>query len=166
MSRKKVVVADAELLNREQAAEAIGCSDWQLRKMQQAGELSAVQVNGAYFFHRRDLQLFMRRGIEGARHAQCFERFEQGRSPESVVIELKMPFEEVDHIYQGWLRMADAVAFRPPEGVSRKKWEQAFGIQINARTIRRAFELVAALPDLRTELMKLAQQNDMKKAAP
>lgn len=156
MSRPKVSPPSHELLSRKQAEDLVGCSEWQLRKMQRDGVLKPVQVQGAYFFHRDDLQRFARSKLHGAIHAECFSRFEAGQSPERVVIELQLPLEEVERIHLGWLRMADAVTFRPPEGVSRKRWEQAYGIQVNPRTIRRALELVAVIPAMRRELVALA----------
>lgn len=156
MSRKKVTPPSQELLSRKQAEVAIGCSEWQLRKMQKDGVLTPVQVQGAYFFHRDDLQRFARSKLHGAIHAECFTRFEAGQSPERVVIELQLPLEEVERIHLGWLRMADAVTFRPPEGVSRKRWEQAYGVEVNSRTVRRALELVAVIPAMRRELEALS----------
>jgi hypothetical protein len=150
--RKKVVPEDTTLLNRQQTAEVMGCSDWQLRKLQHAGALPAVQVQGAYFFRRRDVQELSLRSLEGHRHAECFECFEKGMTPERVVMALKMPFDEVERIYAGWLRMSDAVTFRPPEGISRKRWESALGVALNAATVRRAFELIAVIPELRRQL--------------
>jgi hypothetical protein len=156
MPRNKVNPPSQELLSRKQAEDLVGCSEWQLRKMQRDGVLKPVQVQGAYFFHRDDLQRFARSKLHGAIHAECFTRFEAGQSPERVVIELQLPLEEVERIHLGWLRMADAVAFRPPEGVSRKRWEQAYGIEVNARTIRRALELVAVIPAMRRELVAMS----------
>jgi len=54
--------------------------------------------------------------------------------------------------------VSNSVQFRPPEGVSRKRWERAFGVEINPRTVRRALELVAVIPAMRRELDALSSQ--------
>jgi len=122
MPRQKVNPPSHELLSRKQAEDALGCTEWQLRKMQRDGVLKPVQVQGAYFFHRDDLQLFARTKLHGAIHAECFSRFEAGQAPERVVIELQLPFEEVERIYLGWLRLADRACILP-DG-TRQTWDR------------------------------------------
>lgn len=158
MPRKKVEAPHLELLNREQTAEALGCSDWEVRRLQKTGELSAIQIDRTYFFHRRDVQQHMRRSVEGSRHAKCFSRFSEGMTPERVVIDLQMPFEEVEHIYQGWLRMADAVVFRPSDGVSRKQWELAYGVKVTPQNVLKALSIVATHADLCSQLEPLSDK--------
>jgi hypothetical protein len=155
---KKIVPNDPALLSREQTAEVLGCSEWQLRKLQANGLIPAVQVEGAYFFNIQNVQGLAKRQLEGSRAAQCFERFERGMAPERVVIELQMPYDEVERAHQAWVRMADAVVFRPTEGVSRKRWEQVYGVKVTPQNLHKALAIVATHADLCKQLEPLEQQ--------
>lgn len=155
MAGKKIVPSDPSLLTREQTAEVLGCSEWQVRKLQSSGLIPAVQVEGAYFFNIQNVQALAKRQQEGTRAAQCFERFERGMPPERVVIDLQMHYDEVERAYHAWVRMADAVVFRPPQGVSRKRWEQVYGVKVTPQNLHKALAIVATNADLCSQLEPL-----------
>lgn len=155
MAGKKITPTDPALLSREQTAEVLGCSEWQLRKLQSRGLIPAVQIEGAYFFNIQNVQGLAKRQQEGARAAECFERFERGMPPERVVIELQMHYDEVERAHQAWVRMADAVVFRPAQGVSRKRWEQVYGVKVTPQNLHKALAIVATHADLCGQLERL-----------
>jgi len=155
LAGKKIVPSDPSLLTRGQTAEVLGCSEWKLRKLQASGLIPAVQIEGAYFFNIQNVQGLAKRQQEGTRAALCFERFERGMPPERVVIDLQMHYDEVERAYQAWVRMADAVVFRPPQGVSRKRWEQVYGVKVTPQNLHKALAIVATNADLCSQLEPL-----------
>ena len=136
------------LLTRAQAARRMGVSIATVRRME-GEELQPVVVDGKHCFELEELDRH-RRISDGDLAAQCFEMFNDDKTPIDVVIALKQPPERIRRLFQDWIEMSECIVAEPP-GIGRRRLQKYLKKPLTRRMVWVCLNIVMRDPALRAK---------------